>query len=390
MNKISAILLLFVGISIFGQGIKFENDSFKNLLERAKKENKIIFMDAYASWCGPCKMMDKQVFTQAEVGSTFNDIFINTKFDMEKGEGLAIAQKYGVRAFPTYLFIDGNGEVVYRGTGYYDVPEFIKIAKDAQNPAMKLSYLREKFNAGSTNPELLNSVMTAFAYSEPELAEKAAQKYFEVKKNQPLTKEDLQRLFAFTKNANSPLYKELISRKPELIKLMPADQYNKIIQGYQLNSIMQNAFNKETKTIDEKKFLAEAGKFMTKGEAQESLLKVKMTLAFRMKKIAEYEKLALSYYKDGNDEKFSSAELNEVAWNFFENITEKSSLIKAVSWAEQSIKKNEEYANLDTLANLYFKIGDKVNAKLIAEKALEIAEKSGEDAASTKELLKKL
>ncbi|MBS1572231.1 MAG: thiol:disulfide interchange protein, partial [Bacteroidetes bacterium] len=167
-------------------------------------------------------------------------------------------------------------------------------------------------------------------------------------------------------------------------------QYNKIIQGYQLNSIMQNAFNKETKTIDEKKFLAEAGKFMTKGEAQESLLKVKMTLAFRMKKIAEYEKLALSYYKDGNDEKFSSAELNEVAWNFFENITEKSSLIKAVSWAEQSIKKNEEYANLDTLANLYFKIGDKVNAKLIAEKALEIAEKSGEDAASTKELLKKL
>jgi TPR repeat protein len=81
--------------------------------------------------------------------------------------------------------------------------------------------------------------------------------------------------------------------------------------------------------------------------------------------------------------------LNEVAWNFFEKVNNKSLEI-AVQWAAQSVKRNEEYANMDTLANLYMKIGDKVNAKKWAEKAIEKATQDGEDATSTRELLNKL
>jgi thiol-disulfide isomerase/thioredoxin len=390
MKKITAFMMLLSGIVVFGQGIKFENESFKILLDKAKKENKLIFMDAFASWCGPCKKMDKEVFTQEEVGSTYNAAFINTKFDMEKGEGLTIAQKYGVKAFPTYLFIDGNGEVVYRGTGYYEAPEFIKIAKDALDPAKKLSVLREKFKAGAKDPAFLKTVITAYAFSEPELSEKAAVRYFEVKKNQPLEKEDLQILFTLVKSSNSPLYKEIVSRKAELTKLMPEAQYNQILKSFQMSTVMQNAYNKETKILDDKKFMSEASKLMPKSEAAEALLQVKMKMALRAKKTTEYEKLALEYYKDGSDPKFTSDELNSVAWNFFENVTEKSSLLKAITWAEISVKKDEGYANLDTLANLYYKFGDKVNAKLIAEKAIEKAKKEGEDSQSTEELLKKL
>uniref|UniRef100_A0AAU6WNZ4 Tetratricopeptide repeat protein n=3 Tax=Chryseobacterium TaxID=59732 RepID=A0AAU6WNZ4_9FLAO len=86
----------------------------------------------------------------------------------------------------------------------------------------------------------------------------------------------------------------------------------------------------------------------------------------------------------------SSEELNSLAWNFFENVTNKASLEKAVAWAQESVKKNENYANTDTLANLYNKVGDKKNAKLWAEKSIALAKKSGEDSADTEKLLKSL
>lgn len=58
-----------------------------------------------ASWCGPCKMMDRNVFVKKSVGDYYNSTFVNARFDMEKGEGIEIAQKYMVRSYPTYLFL---------------------------------------------------------------------------------------------------------------------------------------------------------------------------------------------------------------------------------------------------------------------------------------------
>lgn len=86
----------------------------------------------------------------------------------------------------------------------------------------------------------------------------------------------------------------------------------------------------------------------------------------------------------------SSDELNSIAWNFFENVTTKSSLETAVKWAQESVNKNENYANTDTLANLYNKIGDKKNAKIWAQKSLELGKAAGEDTADTEKLLKSL
>ncbi|MCS3870718.1 thiol:disulfide interchange protein [Chryseobacterium ginsenosidimutans] len=114
MKKISIFSALFIGAFAFAQGIKFEDTNFKAVLAKAKKENKLVFIDAYASWCGPCKLMVKNVFPQKPVGDYYNAHFVNAKIDMEKGEGVDLAKKYNVKAFPTYLFVDGNGEVVHR------------------------------------------------------------------------------------------------------------------------------------------------------------------------------------------------------------------------------------------------------------------------------------
>ena len=85
--------------------IPFNSDNWKGLLAKAKKENKLIFLDAYTEWCRPCIMMAKNVFTQDKVADFYNEHFVNVSMDMEKGEGPLIGKKYKISAYPAFLFI---------------------------------------------------------------------------------------------------------------------------------------------------------------------------------------------------------------------------------------------------------------------------------------------
>ncbi|UFH54358.1 thioredoxin family protein [Spirosoma sp. KNUC1025] len=117
------------------EGILFTEASWKEILKKAKAEKKVIFLDAYASWCGPCKLLQKNVFTKKEVGDLYNGKFINVKMDMEKGEGPALSQVYPLEAYPTLLFIDGNGRLLKKVLGYHSPEELIAIGKSVK-PAM--------------------------------------------------------------------------------------------------------------------------------------------------------------------------------------------------------------------------------------------------------------
>ncbi|MCD7963811.1 MAG: thioredoxin family protein [Rikenellaceae bacterium] len=84
---------------------------------QAAKEDKLIFVDIYTTWCGPCKTMSEKIFPQKEVGDYFNSNFINVKFDAERGEGIQVAKNYNVTAYPTFLILDKEGKEVGRVVG---------------------------------------------------------------------------------------------------------------------------------------------------------------------------------------------------------------------------------------------------------------------------------
>ena len=113
------------------EGLVFFKGTWQETLEKAEKEDKLIFLDAYASWCGPCKAMQQNVFPIQKVGEFYNANFINVKIDMEKGEGPALSAKYGVRAYPSLFFIDSDGQVVKSALGYQNVNKLLKLGEDA-------------------------------------------------------------------------------------------------------------------------------------------------------------------------------------------------------------------------------------------------------------------
>lgn len=111
-------------------GIKFFSGTWAEALAEATKENKVIFLDAYAAWCGPCKLMTANTFTDEKVGTYFNKNFINYKMDMEKhADGPRLSGKYGLKAYPTLYFIDGKENVVHQTLGYHEPAQLIGVGE---------------------------------------------------------------------------------------------------------------------------------------------------------------------------------------------------------------------------------------------------------------------
>jgi thioredoxin-related protein len=113
------------------QAIVFHEGSWASALNKAEQEKKLIFFDAHASWCRPCKLMKKTVFTDTAVARLFNSHFINIEMDMEKGEGKDLSSVLDIKAYPTLLFINEKGEVKEKKIGFLSAPELLSFAKTA-------------------------------------------------------------------------------------------------------------------------------------------------------------------------------------------------------------------------------------------------------------------
>ncbi len=153
------LLACLFSLTAFSQGIEFQEKPYAELLKIAKKQKKLIFVDVYTSWCGPCKYMAKNIFTKEEAGAYYNENFLNLKVDAEKSaDGKMIAKQFEVTGFPTCLFIDGNGELVYRFMGGRALKQFIdegKKALDAYKARPELKKHTRQYEKGKRDKAFL-------------------------------------------------------------------------------------------------------------------------------------------------------------------------------------------------------------------------------------------
>lgn len=110
-----------------------EGRPFAEILKKARTEKKMVLLDMVASWCGPCKIMDKTTFADPTVTAWANKSVIAARFDAERGEGRKLAYRYAIRSFPTILFLDSKGNEVDRLLGAHPADDFYKYGAEIVN-----------------------------------------------------------------------------------------------------------------------------------------------------------------------------------------------------------------------------------------------------------------
>ena len=392
MKRTSLLLsALFAASCSFAQTkeIHFEKSTFAEIKAKAKKENKLIFIDAYTSWCGPCKWMAKNVFTNDTVADYFNAKFVNAKIDMEKGEGPEIAKLYSVQCYPNLLFIDGDGKLVHRGAGGLEAQDFIALAENAFKPEKRYSKYTEQYASKKSDPAFLLEYMDIMSHSCMS-ADEVLKDYFGTQKDDALT--DRANWEAIRDYSNDPKSREfsyLLKNIDAYKKLYTADSVDSKVKQVLINGGYRAFYTKDATEKDYTSYI-ESLKSLDYSGTEEVIFTLGLAYSQKNGDWAKYSKLVAEqgdkYIKDPQ-------EANNISWNLYEHSDDKSALLKAEGWMRKAVEQVPDWYLWDTYAAVLYKLNKKADAKAAGQKAIEIAKKDGvaeDEYKGTVELLEKI
>lgn len=211
-----------------------ENRTWKEVVKQARKEKKLIFVDCYTSWCGPCKMLARDVFTKDSVADFFNAHFVNAKFDMEKSaDGPLLRKKYEVRAFPTLLFIDPETEeVVHLMVGGGRANWLIYNGQLAMDPENNFSGLSRRYAAGERSAAFLKNYLSAlsYAYMKDRVATVAGEYLDVLSADEMATPENWELIVQFVKDPLSVPLRTVMAERGKFYALAGQEAVDKKLQ----------------------------------------------------------------------------------------------------------------------------------------------------------------
>ncbi|WP_428025384.1 thioredoxin family protein [Arcobacter sp.] len=243
VNTLLLCYLLFSCVA-FSQNrkIEFEHLSFEELKEKAHETKKNIFIDCYTTWCGPCKFMSKNIFTKDAVADFINESFVSAEIDMETEEGIELGSKYQVGAYPTYLFLDSSGNVIYKFVGAKEkASDFIEEAKKGLNSDNIYYSMNVKYKSGNRSASFMEEyIKLKFTRKENSQAVEIANEYLNSLTPEQKTLPENWFLFGEHKNsiylspADSQNSNYLVDHWSEFVRHIPdSTVYKRIAQNYQ-------------------------------------------------------------------------------------------------------------------------------------------------------------
>jgi len=423
----SLICLIFSVLAInptFSQGVNFRQDDWQNVVSQAKAQKKLIFVDIYTTWCGPCKEMDKKTFTDISVGDKFNARFINYKVDAEKGFGINLAKRYNVTSYPTCLFIDANENPVYKQEGLLRASDLLKEADmvlNNQANSKPLWALDKLYNDGRRDSEFLNEYI-------------AVRSLYSNIDNRDLVEEYVKSLTPIQYSADKTLriminngFKidgkafDLLLKFREKAESLFEGGVEKVNRAFSqsINEVFDVALKGKNQALFDKALAANLKALPNTADRVNDKNKLAFYLAIkdvnkfseaaeqyldqyvmfvqiesiRKQDSWEYEKIMQNYKLGIRDSvgagaamymnlkvnakntmaRLTSAELNEVVKAFYDQVDDKVKLKKATEWAKRSLELVETPDAYHSYAQLMLKMGDKQMAMDIEQKAYDVA-----------------
>jgi len=372
MKNILAILIaVFAFTCVQAEGIEFFEGTWKEALELANKEDKLIFVDAYTTWCGPCKAMAKNIFPLKEAGDFYNANFINMKMDMEKGEGRTIRTKYNVNAFPTFLFINGAGEMQYTSKGGKPIDRFIGMGEEALKRFDNSGQFADKYEEGDRDPELLRKYGAALAKAGKPEAAKVANEYIRTKPDFAAP-DNINFLYDATIYADSRIFSLFVKNKNAI-----AAQKGEAAVADKIQSACENTVQKAIE-YKEPALLAEAKEKM-QANAPDKFeafnIESDMTFAEAMEDSKTFLKAADKYIKANG--KNNALTLHKMAVRVASNESADAKMkAQALKWAAKAAENGGELKYIYSHAELLYMNGKNQQALTLAEQAKSMAEEA--------------
>ncbi len=438
LRKLTTEIAFFLSLINYGfaqnRSINFEKENFENTKEIAKKSDKIIFIDGYAPWCIPCKEMDKKVFTNDAVADFYNKNFLNIKINMESEEGKKIKELFSVKAYPTFLYINGKGKLIHKASGGLKPEKFVNLGEEALNPKTQLAAFNEKYEKGNRDSEFIYEYLKKLERADID-CENISKDYFKTQKEEDFTSKINWNILFINEcktDIDSKAFNYLIKNKTKFDEIYTADSVDeKIFNAYSYdfitlfhkksfndsiyqewkNKIKEQNFSKVEEVLleadllyNEKIFNACSKDFKSLllkesfndsvyqewknkikeqnfSKVEEVLLEADLLYSERIKNWDAYISNAVLLVENSNrynnegrlSKKYHNEKrLNTLAWTLFEKTKNKNHLEKALNWAENSVKIADKSYNNDTYACLIYILGDTAKAIQIEKRAIKL------------------
>ena len=389
MQKIRFILFVFflhsAPFTVAQTGINFSENGLKAALEQGKTENKPVMLWCYASWCPHCKAMRETVFPNSQVSDYFNKTFVCVVQDMEKGDGIELNKELKISAFPTFVFYNTNGEIVYRVEAELKKEAFIAEGKNALVPQKQLPYLKQQFEKNVSNSENCYSYIRALKKAGMEVSTIANQ-YFATQTDKQLLSEINWRIFTNgISEMNSRVFQFVIAHQKEYTEIASPERLKRKLD-YEVKALL-NPLVEATDTLNypqKRELAAQIHSYSTDSLIFNYDLKI-WEFSHNWQRYSEVCLESADRFAWNNH-----SLLSEIAGNFLKHVDKSNALQQALRWANRSLSLNEEYDNYLLCAKLYKKLNDKPSALEMAEKAKSLASKFGWEGTEAINLLKEL
>ncbi len=378
----------------FGQeeGMRFEKGmSWQQILAKAKKENKYIFVDCYTTWCGPCKYMSKEIFPLKETGDAVNPHYICVGIQIdstgEDPESVKLAYRdarlieanYHIRAYPTFLYFNPDGQLVHRTVGSTrNAAEFILNTKNAMNPERQYYSVIEKFRSGNRDTVMMESLIDLAIQNENGfLADSVIRAWLPLIKN-VYTTNRLQMITQIAIEPGTPEFDLFYHNAEKINRLFkPGFAENVVMNAViQHNPSILTAFNNPASTPDWNKIYTEISTQYGDALAHQIVISVKPVYYKKNKNWDLFIKNLLPFLKE-YEASLDPVDLNNGAWDIFQYSTNTDDLHYGLSISERSMNSQKNNPGfIDTYANLLYKLGRKTEAIAKETEALNLTEPS--------------
>jgi thioredoxin-related protein len=398
--------------NVVGEGsgiIWVDNLNWQQVLKKAKKEKKYIFVDCFATWCGPCKKMDQDVYANDSVGSLLNAKYISVKVQMDSTKvdneytrswyktAKEMGSTYRVAAFPTFLFFSPDGKIVYKDFGYKIPNKFMQVAQDALTPSKQYYALLRAYKKGKKDFVNMPYLITmSKQLNDTTNYRSLLTDYYSylqsLDKDKLYTKENIEFIAStITRSSQAPfsmfypdgspvdivMKKEGYARNV-VVQVILKEKVNPFLSAAEGKpepdwSILQNDISKDYKGDYADRTILEAKIkwYLVKGE----VLKFAIVLNNKMEKYGSDTTSMVEDYR-----------LNNWAFIIWSQINDVAELKKIINWMADVARRGEEATGvytqywvfyIDTYANLLYKVGEKAEALKWQEMAVNKARERG-------------